>query len=68
MKVCLIGHNLTNFVLAIIFNKKAIKVDILSDKNKKTSISNRTIGISRNNINFLNSIIRKKKQIFLARK
>ena len=61
MKACLIGHNLTNFVLAIILNKKAIKVDILTDKNKKTFISNRTVGISRNNINFLNSIISKKK-------
>lgn len=64
MKACLIGHNLTNFVLAIILNKKAIKVDILTDKNKKTFISNRTVGISRNNINFLNSIIIKKKKYF----
>ena len=48
MKACLIGHNLTNFVIAIILNKKAIKVDILTDKNKKTFISNRTVGISRN--------------------
>ena len=52
MKACLIGYNITNFVLAIILNKKGIKVDIISDKNNKISISNRTIGISRNNINF----------------
>ena len=58
MKVCLIGYNLTNFVLAIILNQKAIKVDILSNKNHKTFISNRTVGISRNNINFLKSIIK----------
>ena len=58
MKVCLIGYNLTNFVLAIILNQKAIKVDILSHKNQKTFISNRTVGISRNNINFLKSIIK----------
>ena len=64
MKACLIGYNLTNFVLAIILNKKGIRVDILSDKNNKTFISNRTVGISRNNINFLNSIISKKKNIF----
>ena len=36
MKACLIGYNLTNFVLAIILNQKVIKVDILSDKNNKT--------------------------------
>ena len=58
MKVCLIGYNLTNFVLAIILNKKGIKVDIISDKNNKISISNRTIGISRNNIYFLNVCLR----------
>ena len=61
MKACLIGYNLTNFVLAIILNKKGIKVDIISDKNNKISISNRTIGISRNNINFLKSVIKKTK-------
>ena len=64
MKVCLIGYNLTNFVLAIILNQKAIKVDILSKKNNKTFISNRTVGISRNNINFLKSIISKKNKYF----
>ena len=35
MKACLIGYNLTNFVLAIILKKKDIKVDILFEKNKK---------------------------------
>ena len=43
MKACLIGYNLTNFVLAIILNQKAIKVDILSNKNHKTFISNRQL-------------------------
>ena len=39
MKACLIGHNLTNFVLSKVLVKKAIKVELCYRfKNKKTFI------------------------------
>ena len=53
MKVCLIGYNPTNFIIASEFIKKGFKVDILFEKLKKKTKTNRTIGISKNNFEYL---------------
>jgi len=55
MNVCLIGYNLTNFVIALELIKKGFAVDILFEKISKKTKSNRTIGISKNNFEFLSS-------------
>lgn len=55
MNVCLIGYNLTNFVTALALIKKSFTVDILYEKIRKRTKTNRTIGISKNNFEFLSS-------------
>lgn len=59
MQICLLGNNLTNLVLANIFLKKRINVDIIS-QNPKSSIQNtiRTIAISNKNFKFLRDNIK----------
>ena len=57
MKSCLIGFNLTNFLLAILLSKKGFNVEIIFEDKNKFRANNRTIGISRNNIQFLKSIL-----------
>lgn len=61
MNACLIGYNLTNFIIALELIKKGFVVDILSEKISKKIKTNKTIGISNNNFEFLNSNF---KQIF----
>ena len=61
MNVCLIGYNLTNFVTALALVKKSFTVDILYEKIRKRTKTNRTIGISKNNYEFLSSNL---KQIY----
>ena len=64
MKICLLGNNLTNLVLANILIKKKIRVDILYKPfNEKISNKTRTIAISndnhfflKKNINFFNNL------------
>ena len=54
MNICLLGNNLTNLVLANIFLKNKINVDIVSLNSEpvfKDTI--RTIAISNKNFNFL---------------
>ncbi len=53
MNVSLIGYNLTNFIIALDLIKKGFEVEILYEKISKKTISNRTIGISKNNFEFL---------------
>ena len=56
MKICLIGNNLTNFVLANVLANKNLTVDIIfNDEIRKTS-KTRTIGISRSNFYYLKKI------------
>ena len=59
MTICLIGKNLTTLVLSKIFSNKGIKVDLYEYDNKiSKNISNtnsRTIGLSNDNIKFLES-------------
>ncbi len=53
MKICLIGKNLTNLVLAKNLSNKNLSVDILFDTNIKNKLSQRTLAISKENFNFL---------------
>ena len=59
MKICLLGNNLTNLVLANILLKKKINVDIIS-KVKPSLLTNtiRTIAISNDNYKFLRENIK----------
>ena len=59
MNVCLIGYNLTNFIIALELIKKGFVVDILFEKIIKKNKTNRTIGISKNNFEFLTSNLSK---------
>ena len=56
MKICLIGKNLTNFVLAKNLANKNLIVDILFDSDRENKLSQRTLAISKENFNFLYSI------------
>lgn len=60
MKICLLGNNLTNLLLANIFLSKRINVEIISE-NRQTLVKKtiRTIAISNENYNFLKSNIKK---------
>ena len=58
MNACLIGLNLTNFLLAILLSKKGFEVDIFFEEKKKYEKNNRTIGISKKNIEFLKSFLK----------
>jgi len=55
MNVCLIGYNLTNFIIALELIKKDFSVEILYQNISKKTKTNRTIGISKNNFEFLSS-------------
>ena len=59
MKICLLGNNLTNLVLANILLNKKINVDIIS-QSQPTLLKNtlRTIAISNNNYKFLEENIK----------
>lgn len=59
MNVCLIGYNLTNFIIALELIEKGFVVDILFEKIIKKNKTNRTIGISNNNFGFLTSKLKK---------
>ena len=54
MKICLIGKNLTNFVLAKNLSKKNLNIDILFESNKENKLSQRTLAISKENFNYFN--------------
>ncbi len=56
MKICLIGKNLTNFVLAKNLSNKNLDVDILFESHKEKKLSQRTLAISKENFNFLSKI------------
>ena len=59
MTVCLIGKNLTTLVLSKIFINKGINVDLYEYNNKisknMSNTKSRTIGLSNDSIEFLNS-------------
>ena len=53
MKICLIGQNLTNLILANDFEEKKLKVDIYLNKKIKSIKTNRTIALSNENFDYL---------------
>ena len=53
MKICLIGQNLTNLILANDFEEKKLKVDIYLNKKIKNIKTNRTIALSSENFDYL---------------
>ena len=54
MKICLIGKNLTNFVLAKVLSNKKLSLDIVYNFDDKKIKSSRTLGISKDNYDYLN--------------
>ena len=57
MNACLIGFNLTNFLLAILLSKKGFKVDIIFEEKNTYKLTNRTIGVSKKNVEFIKSFL-----------
>ena len=53
MKICLIGQNLTNLILADIFDQKKLNVDIYLNKKIQKIKTSRTIALSSGNFNYL---------------
>ena len=53
MRICLIGKNLTNFVLAKVLVNKKLSLDIIYNSDDKKINTSRTLGISEDNFNFL---------------
>ena len=53
MKICLIGQNLTNLILANVFEEKKLKVDIYLNKKFQDIKTNRTIALSSENFDYL---------------
>ena len=56
MKICLIGQNLTNLILANVFGEKKLNVDIYSNKKFQDIKTNRTIALSSENFDYLKSV------------
>ena len=57
MNICLIGDGLASLTLAKNLINKNIKVDICYENRKKPNFNSRTIGISKNNLDFFNKEI-----------
>ena len=53
MKICLIGQNLTNFILASVFEEKKLNVDIYFNKKIQNIKTNRTIALSSENFDYI---------------
>ena len=56
MKICLIGQNLTNLILAYVFAEKKLNVDIYFNKKIQKVKTNRTIALSSENFEYLKSL------------
>ena len=56
MKICLIGLNITNLILASVFSKKNLQVDIYQNNKIQRFKTKRTIAISAENFGFLKKI------------
>ena len=64
MNVCLIGDNLTSLSLAKILVNRRINVNVYSKNFKNKILQTRTVGISKNNLDFFNKEILSLKKIF----
>ena len=58
MKICLIGQNLTNLILALAIAEKKLPVEIYLNKKIKKRSTNRTIAISSGNFKFVKYLAR----------
>ena len=56
MKICLIGQNLTNLILANVFEEKKLIVHIYLNKKNQNIKTNRTIAVSSDNFEYLNHL------------
>lgn len=56
MKVCLIGQNLTNLILAHVFTEKKLAVDLYINNKNKSNMTDRTIAISSENFQYLKNL------------
>ena len=63
MNICLIGFGIPSLILANILAKKNIKISIFDEGKTKNNSSSRTIGITKNNIDYL-----KKEKIIIRNK
>ena len=61
MRICLIGKNLTNYVLAKNLASKNLNIDIIYNNKKEKIFFQRTLAISKNNFDFLLQINKKMK-------
>ena len=55
-KICIIGGGLTGLVTAISLSKLNISIDLIIGDSKLNPKSQRTIAISQDNLNFLNTL------------
>ena len=56
MKICFIGQNLTNLILATVFVEKNLNIDFFISNKIKNSKTNRTIAISAENFKYLKNL------------
>ena len=59
MKICLIGQNLTNLILALAIAERKFPVEIYLNKKTKKYQTNRTIAISSGNFKFIKYLAKK---------
>ena len=57
MRVCILGNSLTSLTLAKVLVNQGIFIDVFSENIDQKNIDNRTIGITRSNVNFFNKNI-----------
>ena len=56
-KICIIGDGLSGLVTAQILSKLDIQIDLISKKDKKKIIDNRTTALSPSNFKFLSAFL-----------
>ena len=53
MNICLIGYGIPSLLLGNILSNKNIKISIFDEKNYVNKVNTRTVGITKNNLEFL---------------
>ena len=53
MNICLIGYGIPSLLLGNILSNKNIKISIFDEKNYINKVNTRTVGITKNNLEFL---------------
>ena len=67
MKICLIGQNLTNSILANVFAEKKLNVDVYLNKTIHKINTNRTIALSPENFHYLKSLTKLKINTWISK-